>query len=125
MHGSRPVVLVGTAFAAIALSLPFVRFPVVGAVDGIGAAAWPALLPLIPAMAAAIFGDWSAGSRPLVGVTALLLACGGLLFAVLKLTDALIAARDLAGASFGAGAPVLVVGVAVAAVGAGLALRRP
>jgi len=124
VHLSRPVVLAGTAFAGMALLLPFVRLPVLGAIDGIGADAWPALLPAVPAVAAAVFGDWSRGNGPLVGTTALVLACAGLLFAVVKLADALIAIRGVDGASFGAGSPVLVAAMATVVAGAGLSLRR-
>lgn len=123
MHASRPVVISGFGFAAIALALPFVTFPVIGAVGGLSADAWPALLPLAPAVATALLGDWARGSRPAIGAVSLLFACGGLVFSVVKLADAILAARHVAGASVGAGAPVLVAGTATVVIGAVLALR--
>jgi len=125
MHASRPVVLAGTVFAVLALFLPFARFPVVGSVDGLGSDAWPALLPLVPAVVIALLGDWTQGSRPFTGTVALVLACGGLLFAVVKFADALLSVRDVVGASFGTGAPVLMVAVAAVVAGSALALRPP
>ncbi len=124
MHPSRPVVIVGTAFALLALVLPFVTLPVIGSIDGFGSDAWPAVAALAPVVLLAVTGDWSRGSRPLAGTIALLLACGGLVFSVAKLTDAIVAARDATGGSLGPGAGVLVGGCAVAAAGAALALRR-
>lgn len=125
MHLSRPVVVVGTVFALIGLALPFARFPVVGAVDGFGADAWPALLPLVPAVAGALLGDRTQGTRPLAGTLSLISACGGGVFAALKLSDALIAVRGVSGASLGAGPMVLLAAVMVVIGGAALALRSP
>ncbi|OFW66667.1 MAG: hypothetical protein A2Z12_08555 [Actinobacteria bacterium RBG_16_68_21] len=117
--------LAGTAFSGLALALPFARFPVIGAVDGFGADAWPALLPLAPAVLGAVLGDRTHGVRPLIGAISLVLACAGLLFAVIKVADAFLATRHVAGSSFGAGAPVLVAAVAAVVAGAALALRSP
>jgi hypothetical protein len=124
VHPSRPVVIVGGAFALLALVLPFVTLPVIGSIDGFGGEAWPAVAALAPAVLLAAVGDWSHGSAPVPGGVALACACGGLVFAVTKLADAIVAARDAAGGALGPGAGVLVGGCAVAAAGAALALRR-
>lgn len=125
MHVFRPVVLVGAGFAALALVLPFVTLPVVGAVDGISGDAWPALIPIAPVMLDAALGDWSRGNSRSAAAVAIVLSCGGLLFAVRKLVDALDAVRGVEDGSLGPGAPVLVAALAVVVVGAALSLRRP
>jgi hypothetical protein len=124
MHVSRPVVLTGTLFAVIALALPFASFPVIGAVDGIRADAWPVAAVLAPAALLAALGDWSRGSGPLAGGVALVGACAGLVFSIVKIADAVVSVRGIAGASVGPGGGVLALGTATVVTGSILALRR-
>jgi len=125
VHPSRPVVLAGTGFAAIALMLPFVTLPVVGAVDGWRADAWPTLVALAPATAAALLGHRTRGSGNVVGSVILVTACAALVFAAVKLADSVLSVRGVGGASIGAGAPTLVAGTVVVVAGTVLALRDP
>lgn len=124
MHPWRPIVLVGIAFAGLAMLFPFATFPVVGTLDGLAADAWPALLPLIPVAVRALVGDWSETPRPLGAVIVVALACCALLFAIVKLTDALVAVRAVTGAAPGAGPIVLIGGTLVAVAGTVVALSR-
>jgi hypothetical protein len=124
VHLWRLITLVGTGFAALAMAFPFATLPVVGVITGIEAEAWPALLPLIPVAAAAALGDWDRGLRPPVAIPLILSASLAVLFAVFKLTDALVAVADTAGASLGAGAFVLLAGTLIALAGTAAALTR-
>lgn len=118
MHPFRLVVLGGTAFAVAAMLLPFASFPVVGPVDGIGADAWPALIPLILVTLLALTGrwnrSWGAGAA-VFGTTA---ALASLIFTMVKVADAVMAARSTEGATFGPGSVVLGMAVTVATAGA-------
>jgi len=124
VHLWRLITLVGTGFAALAMAFPFATLPVVGVIAGIEAEAWPALLPLIPVGAAAAFGDWGRGLRPPVAIPLILSASLAVLFAVFKLTDALVSVGNTAGASLGAGAFVLLGGTLIALAGTAVALSR-
>ncbi|MBI5157462.1 MAG: hypothetical protein HZA58_05535 [Acidimicrobiia bacterium] len=124
MHLWRLITLVGTGFAALAMAFPFATLPVLGIIGGIEADAWPALLPLTPVAAAAVFGDRERGLRPPVAIAVILTACLAVLFAVFKLSDALVAVNDTAGASLGAGAFVLLGGTLIALAGTATALSR-
>jgi hypothetical protein len=64
MHPFRLVVIGGTGFGVLAMLLPFASFPVVGAVDGISADAWPALLPLMIVVVISLTGPMP--SQPFV-----------------------------------------------------------
>lgn len=107
MHPFRLVVLGGTGFAVLAMLLPFASFPVVGTVDGVTADAWPALLPLLVAALIALTGRSSQGLDAIAGVTAVTAGALALLFSLVKMTDAILAVRDTAGASLGPGGWVL------------------
>lgn len=124
MHPWRPITLVGIAFATLSLTFPFATLPVVGSIGGLDADAWPALLPLIPVALAAAFGDWTAAPRPGRATLLVVLGCGAVLFAVVKAVDAIIATRDVVGATTGAGVVVLVGGTVVALAGTVVALSR-
>ena len=124
MHLWRLITLVGTGFAALAMAFPFVTLPVVGVIAGIEADAWPALLPLIPVVAAAALGEWDRGLRPPAAIPLILSGSLAVLFAVFKLTDALVSVADTAGASLGAGAFVLLGGTLIALSGTAVALSR-
>lgn len=124
MHLWRPVAIVGAGFTGLALLFPFATFPVLGVLNGIDADAWPALLPLAPVVAVAVIGDWSRGLRPMAAFPVIVMACLAVLFAVLKLADAAVATRDIAGASLGAGNFVLLGGTLIALTGSALSLTR-
>jgi hypothetical protein len=113
MRPFRLIVIGGTGFGVLAMLLPFASFPVVGAVDGISADAWPALLPLMIVVVISLTGRWDAGLEGPTGVVAVLSAALALVFSVVKLTDAAIAVRDAAGASVGPGPYVLIAAVVV------------
>ncbi len=122
MHVSRPVLLAGVGFAVISMLLPFASFPIVGSVDGISADAWPALIPFVPMAVIAMSGDWSHGLDPGPGLATVVLGGTSLVFALVKVADAVVAARDTQGATLGPGSLVLAaaafVAVAAAAFGA-------
>ena len=124
MHPWRLITLVGAGFCGLAMLFPFATLPVLGALDGVEAEAWPALLPLAPVVLAAAFGDWRRGLRPAAAIPLILLTCAAVLFAVVKLTDALVAVGDTAGASTGAGGFVLVGSTLMTLVGTTVALSR-
>lgn len=124
MHPWRLVAIVGAGFAALAMVFPFATLPVYGALDGVAADAWPALLPLIPVVVAAAVGDWRRGLRPLAGIVAVIAGCAAVLFAVVKLADVMMAVRDLEAASLGAGGIVLVAGCLIALTGTITSLAR-
>jgi hypothetical protein len=125
MHPFRVTVLGGTAFAVLAMLLPFASFPVVGAVDGISADAWPALLPLILLTILTLGARWDLGFSGGMAVLAVTAATTSLVFSVVKMTDAIVAVRSTAGATFGPGSVVLLIAVGVATAGASVgALAR-
>jgi hypothetical protein len=124
VHPWRPIVIGGAAFSALAMLLPFASVPVAGVYDGIDAAAWPALLPLIPVVGTAALGDWARGLRPLTATGLVVLTCGAVLYAVVKIADAVVAVRSADGASLGAGSFVLTGGAAVVLIGCVLAMAR-
>jgi len=124
MHPWRIVTLVGAGFTALSLPFPFATLPALGAINGIEAAAWPALLPLAPIVLAAVIGDRSRGLRPDGVVAALVAASAAVLYAALKLTDAVLAVRAASGASLGTGGFVLVGGTLVCLAGAATAAVR-
>ncbi len=103
---------------------PFATLPVLGILNGIESAAWPALIPLLPVVLVALIGDWSRGLRPGAAVAVIVTACIGVVFAVVKLADAILAVRNAAGGSLGAGGFVLVLGTLIALGGATAALSR-
>ncbi len=119
MHVSRPVLLAGVGFAVIAMLLPFASFPIVGSVDGISADAWPALIPLVPMAVIAMSGDWSHGLDSGPGITTVVLGGTSLVFALVKVADAVVAARDTQGATLGPGSLVLAAAASVAVAAAG------
>ena len=118
MHPFRLVVIGGTAFGVLSMLLPFASFPVVGAVDGISADAWPALLPLMVVVVVALTGRWDEGLGWSAGLLAVVAGGVALVFSVVKLTDAVQAVRDAAGASIGPGSYVLIGAVVVVLGGA-------
>ena len=121
MHLSRIVIIGGTGFGVLAMLLPFASFPIVGSVDGISADAWPALLPLMVVALLAVTGRWREGLGPVAGIISVIAAAAALVFAVVKLTDAVLAVRSAAGANLGPGALVLLVSVLVVLGGAAAA----
>lgn len=124
MHPWRIVALVGAGFTALSLPFPFATLPALGAIDGIEAAAWPALLPLAPLVLVAVIGDRRRGLRP-VGVMAMLLAASAaVIYSSWKLTDAVLAVRAASGASLGTGGFVLLGGTLVCLGGAATAAVR-
>ena len=118
MHPSRPVVLAGIGFAVVSVLLPFASFPIVGSVDGFKADAWPALIPLVPMAIIAVRGDWAHGFDSGSGIAAVVLGGLSLVFALVKVADAMVAVRNTTGATMGAGSVVLAGAVAVAVGGA-------
>ncbi len=124
MHPWRLITLVGAGFAALSMVFPFATLPVLGIIAGIEADAWPALLPLIPVVATAAVGDWDRRLRPPAALGLILCSCLAVLFAVFKLSDALVSVADTAGASLGAGAFVLLGGTLIALAGSAVALSR-
>lgn len=124
MHPWRIVALVGAGFTVLSLPFPFVTLPALGAIDGIEAAAWPALLPLAPLVLAAVLGDRRRGLRLFGVMAALLAAAGAVLYAALKLTDAVLAVRAASGGSLGSGGFVLLGGALVCLGGAATAAVR-
>ncbi len=118
MHPSRPVILAGIGFAVVSVLLPFASFPIIGAVDGFEADAWPALIPLVPMAIVAMRGDWEFGFESGPGIAAVVLGGVSLVFALVKVADAVVAARNTAGAALGPGSLVLAGAVAAAVGGA-------
>jgi len=125
MHPHRPIVLTGAVFGVLALFLPFVRLPVMGAIDGLTGDGWPALVIAAPVVAKAAVGDWSRGNSPVIGIVLTLVGCLATVFAAVKLTDAITAVRGLVGGGRGPGAPLLVGAMALVAAGAALSIWRP
>jgi hypothetical protein len=121
MHPWRIVALVGAGFTALSLPFPFATLPALGAIDGIEAAAWPALLPLAPIVLAAVGDRSQASGRRGVALVA---ASAAVLYAAFKLTDAVLAVRAASGASLGTGGFVLVGGTLVCLAGAATAAVR-
>lgn len=123
MHRSRRTLLVGTLLTALAILLPFADLPTVGAINGIDADAWPALIPLGSALVVFLIGDRV--ERPATAITAIaiLLTVAGLNFSAIKLLDAHRAVSD-AGGSVGIGAWALPLTSGVTLVGAFLGLSR-
>jgi len=125
MHPYRLTVLTGVGFATLAMLLPFLSLPVAGSVDGLSADAWPALVPLLP-VALLVIDQRS--EHGLAGLTAAIgagLAGTAMIFATVKLADAIVAARS-PGATLGAGVWVLTASVAAVLVGLayGVFVRR-
>ncbi len=118
MHPSRPIVLAGVGFTMLSMLLPFASFPVIGSVNGLSADAWPALLPLIPVVVLVINGRWDLSLEPGPGIVAVALCGLSLVFSLVKAADAVVAVRDTAGATLGAGAWMSVAAIAVATSGA-------
>lgn len=124
MHPWRIVALVGAGFTVLSLPFPFATLPALGAIDGIEAAAWPALLPLAPLVLVAVIGDRRRGLRPLGVVAVLLAASAAVIYSAWKLTDAVLAVRAASGASLGSGGFVLLGGALVCLGGAATAAVR-
>lgn len=103
---------------------PFATLPVLGILNGIDAAAWPALIPLLPVVLAALIGDWDRGLRPSAAIAVIVAACLSVVFAAVKLADAILAVRNASGGSVGAGGFVLVLGTLIALGGSTAALSR-
>ena len=123
MHRSRLLVILGVLAAAASLALPFATFPIAGDIGGIEAAAWPALVLLVPVLLLFVAGDRvEAPARPVAGV-AMVLAIGGLTFAIVKVVDAWMAAAD-AGGSMGPGAWVLAATTGMTVLGVALGFSR-
>lgn len=117
MHPFRPIVLAGVGFAAISMLLPFASFMFIGSVDGLNADAWPALLPLTVVALLALTGRWDLSLEPGPAIAAVALSGVSLVFALVKVADAVVAVRDTPGATLGPGAWVLTAAVLVAAGG--------
>ncbi|MFQ5947704.1 MAG: hypothetical protein ACE5KX_02440 [Acidimicrobiia bacterium] len=124
MHRSRIVVLVGAALAAGSLPLPFMRRPEFGTTNGLEGDAWPVLLLLAPVVIFAAFGDRAEGSGPIGAITSIGFSGLAVLFAVVKLTDAATAVRNIDEGGIGVGAWVLVAASLVVLTGTGLGLSR-
>ncbi len=123
VHVWRWMTLVGSGFAALALLLPFASFPVLGSIDGIGATAWPALLPLAAVGVVAVNGSRHQGLGT-IGVIAVVVAtAAAVLYAAVKLVDAVLAVRATSGATLGSGGFVLLGGTLFTLVGAAAAVR--
>jgi hypothetical protein len=112
------------AVAGLALFLPQAHFPVIGPVDGFDGAAWPVMLPLAPLVLFALVGDRPEGHRLPIAVTAVLLSCSALVFAVAKAVDAVAAAAAVAGGAVRAGPWVVLTGAALALLGSLLSFSR-
>lgn len=113
MHPFRPIVLAGVGFAAVSMLLPFASFMFIGSVDGLSADAWPALLPLTVVALVALTGRWDLSLEPGPAVAAVALSGASLIFALVKVADAVVAVRDAPGATLGPGAWVLTAAVMV------------
>lgn len=126
MRPFRLVAIGSTGFAVVAMLLPFASFPASGAVDGITADAWPALIPLLAVTIVLMATGWEDDLE--AGAASIVVVCAGaaLVFSVVKVTDSALAARAAAGASMGPGSIVLAVASAVAtgAVAAGVLAAR-
>jgi len=123
VHRSRILVALGVLAAAASLALPFATLPTAGGVGGIDGAAWPAMLLLGPVLLLFLVGTRvEAPTRPVAWV-AMVLAIGGLTFAIIKVVDAWMAAAD-AGGSVGPGAWLLAVAAGVTVLGVGLGFSR-
>jgi hypothetical protein len=98
--------------------LPFASFPIVGAVDGLSADAWPALLPLIPVALLTLLGRWDLSYSPGMGISAVALSGMALAFAITKIADAVVAVRSAPGATLGPGSWILAIASVVVTAGA-------
>lgn len=126
MQPFRLVVLGGIGFAVVSMLLPFASFPIVGVVDGIAADAWPALIPLTVVVVAMLVGPPDVSLSPTAGVVSVLGSSAALVFSLVKVADAIVAARETAGATVGPGSFVLSAAAVVATGGAtvGALVRR-
>jgi Na+/melibiose symporter-like transporter len=128
VHASRLVIVAGTGIGAISLLLPFLTAPLLGTVDGAGAAAGVAVVLLLVPAAAALFGDRHEGFGLVAAVVTGVCAATATIFAAAKVVDALAAARDVrdAGvtAQVGAGPWTLLAGCAIVLVGIIASLSR-
>lgn len=118
MHASRPALLAGVGFAAVSMLLPFAFFPIGGSIDGISADAWPALVPLVPMSIVALRGDWGHGFDGRSGIVTVVLGGASLVFALVKVADAVVAVRGAQNATLGPGSMVLAAAVMLAVAGA-------
>lgn len=126
MHPYRLIVLTGVGFGVLSMLLPFASLPVRGPVDGLSADAWPALIALTPVVFIALNNRWDDGLESISAITAVGCAGMALVFAVVKVADAVVAVRDTAGATLGPGGWILVASCVAAVAGAayGALVRR-
>ncbi len=117
MHPFRPIVLAGVGFAAISMLLPFASFRFIGSVNGLNADAWPALVPLTVLVLISLTGRWDLSLEPGPAIAAVTLSGASLVFALVKVADAVVAVRDTPGATLGPGAWVMTAAVIVATAG--------
>jgi len=124
VHRSRIVVLVGILLTGGAAFLPYTHLPTVGSINGIDGAAWPALLPLTIVLLIAVVGDRVEGNRLIPGIISTIFSCAAVVFAVVKINDALLSVRDTEDAAVGAGPWVLLAGTIVVLAGSLLGFTR-
>ena len=124
MHRSRILILVGALLAGLALFLPQARFPGIGAADGFTADTWPVMLALLPVALMAVLGDQGEGHRLPAAAAGLILSCAALVFAVVKVIDAVTAVGPIEGAAVGVGTWVVAAGAGLAVLGSLLAFSR-
>ncbi len=124
MHRSRILILIGALLAGLALFLPHARFPGIGAADGFTADTWPVMLALLPVALMAVLGDRGEGHRLPAATAGLILSCAALVFAVVKVIDAVAAVGPIEGAAVGVGIWVVAAGAGLAVLGSLLAFSR-
>ncbi len=128
MHPSRIVIVAGTGIGAVSLLLPFLTAPLLGTINGAGAAAGAAVVLLLVPAAVALLGDRREGfGLPTALITAGC-AAAATIFAAAKVVDALAAARDVraagVAAQVGPGPWTLLAGCAVVVAGIIASLSR-
>jgi hypothetical protein len=128
VHASRLIIVAGTGVGAVSLLLPFLSAPLLGSINGAGAAAGAAVVVLLVPAAVAVLGDRHEGFGLVAALVAAACAAAATIFAAAKVVDALAAARDVrdAGvtATVGAGPWTLLAGCAIVLVGIIASLSR-
>jgi len=128
VHPSRIVIVAGTGIGAVSLLLPFLTAPLLGTVDGAGAAAGVAVVLLLVPAGIALLGDRREGFGLVTALVTAACASAATLFAAAKVVDTLAAARDVrdAGvtAQVGPGPWTLLAGCAIVVAGIIASLSR-
>ncbi len=128
MHPGRWLIVGGALTVALALPAPFLRITGRPSVDGFEGAAWPAAAVAFVVAVAVVAGDRRERLSPLAAVAAAGAGAGTTVFAVHKVVDAVLAARDLVAvgirASSGFGVWLLLAGAVTMLLGAVLGLDR-